>query len=101
MTAAEWIATLALEPHPEGGHYRETYRSADRISKGALPSRYAGNRSFGTSIYFLLRTGEVSALHRIVSDELWYFHEGSPLTLEQIDPEGAHTSTNSSVVVHD
>lgn len=70
MTAAEWIAALALDPHPEGGHYRETYRSADRISKDALPSRYTGNRSFATSIYFLLRAGEVSALHRIVSDEL-------------------------------
>lgn len=66
-----WIETLGLAPHPEGGYFRETYRSA-----------------FSTAIYFLLPGDQVSALHRIKSDELWHFHAGSRLTLFVIHPEG-------------
>lgn len=80
-SAADWIARLGLVPHPEGGHFRETYRAAERMAGPALPPRYGGARAFCTAIYFLLRAGERSALHRIKSDEIWHFYAGGPLTL--------------------
>ena len=83
-----WINELNLLPHPEGGFYRETYRSEEKIPRGALPVRFTGDRPFATSIYFLLRGGEMSALHRIRSDEVWYYHAGSPLEIFVIEPGG-------------
>ena len=71
MTAAEVIATLGLEPHPEGGHYRETFRDP----------RNVGGRSVGTAIYFLLDLGEVSAWHRVDATEIWHWHAGAPLVI--------------------
>jgi predicted cupin superfamily sugar epimerase len=68
---------LDLRPHPEGGWYRETYRSA-RMTK---PEGYAGERPTATAIYFLLHPGEESAWHVVKSDEIWFFHAGGPLTL--------------------
>jgi uncharacterized protein len=79
--AQEWITNLALKPHPEGGFFGEVYRSADSIPAACLPRGFNGPRSISTSIYYLLRSGEKSALHRLRSDETWYFHTGSPLTL--------------------
>ena len=87
-TAAEWIASLRLLPHPEGGFYRETYRAQDVIVGGHLPARFGGARACSTAIYFLLRGGQVSLLHRIKSDEIWHFYAGSPLTLALIRPDG-------------
>ena len=87
-SAAFWIERLALLPHPEGGHYRESYRATERIPGPALPGRYGGARVSSTAIYFLLRAGEVSALHRIRSDELWHFYAGGPLAVSVIDQEG-------------
>ena len=66
-----------LKPHPEGGWYRETFRSATEIN----PDGYAGPRAAATAIYFLLNPGEESAWHVVTSDELWFFHAGGPLTL--------------------
>lgn len=85
-----WIEKLGLVKHPEGGHYREVYRSKEMIHENALPTRYNGKRSFSTSIYFLLRGNEVSHLHRLKSDELWHFYAGSSLTIHVIDPGGKH-----------
>ena len=79
QTANYWIEKLNLKQHPEGGFYSETYRSKETISKDALPDRYTSNHSFGTAIYFLLRSEDVSAFHRLKSDELWFFHLGSPV----------------------
>ncbi|MCX7678910.1 MAG: cupin domain-containing protein [Spirochaetes bacterium] len=76
-----WIKSLNLVPHPEGGHFREIYRSRESIVRSALPSRFKGDRCLGTSIYFLLQKGEISALHRLKSDEIWYYHYGAPLTV--------------------
>jgi predicted cupin superfamily sugar epimerase len=76
-----WIDKLELKKHPEGGFYKETYRSAESILQMGLPPRFSGSRSFSTSIYFLLRSGDISAFHRIKSDELWHFHSGSSLSL--------------------
>jgi len=87
-SANDWITRLGLVPHPEGGHFRETYRAAERIAGTGLPSRYGGARAFSTAIYFLLRSDEVSRLHRIKSDEIWHFYAGGPLTMFLIHPGG-------------
>jgi predicted cupin superfamily sugar epimerase len=88
QTADYWIHHLHLQAHPEGGFYRETYRSTEFISTSALPSRFAGNRSFSTAIYFLLRSEDRSLLHRIQSDELWHFHAGTSLSIYVFDAFG-------------
>ena len=90
--AEYWIDKLSLKPHPEGGHFRETYRCRDTVPGDALPDRYAGSRSISTAIYYLLRGHDVSAFHRIKSDEVWHFHAGSPLTVHVIDDQGNHNT---------
>jgi hypothetical protein len=84
----DWITTLGLIPHPEGGFYRETYRSAEMIEAQHLPARFGGRRVYSTAIYFLLPGDHISALHRIKSDEVWHFYAGSALTLTLIHPDG-------------
>lgn len=86
--AAFWIDKLGLKAHPEGGFYTETYRSTETISKAALPERFASNHCFGTAIYFLLRSEDISAFHRIKSDELWFFHVGSPVAVYFLSEKG-------------
>jgi predicted cupin superfamily sugar epimerase len=80
-TAAEIIARLDLQPHPEGGHYRETFRD---------PRADADGRAFSTAIYFLLARGERSHWHRIDAVEVWHYHAGSALTLRIADDNGQH-----------
>lgn len=83
--ASQLIEALGLEPHPEGGHYRETWRSSGTIPEAALPEGFAGGeRAFSTAILFLLEAGERSVLHRIASDELWFFLDGDPLEVISI-----------------
>jgi len=86
-SAQYWIDHLQLEPHPEGGFYKEMYRSYETISKISLPSRYVGDRNFCTSIYFLLRSEDISAFHIISSDELCYFHAGSPVDVYTMEDQ--------------
>jgi uncharacterized protein len=88
IAAEDLIKRFNLQKHPEGGYFSESYRSAETISKEALPSRYIGNRSLSTAIYFLLPLGTVSRLHKIASDEIWHFYLGGPLELLQVSPEG-------------
>lgn len=83
-----WINKLQLIKHPEGGYYREVYRSAEFVHKKNLPDRYSSFRSFSTSIYFLLESNEFSAFHRLKSDEIWHFYEGSAITIVILFPEG-------------
>lgn len=78
----EWARALDLAPHPEGGWYRETWRSEITIPAENLPDGYAGPRSAGTAILFLLMPGTQSAWHTVHSAEMWFFHRGSPLRLE-------------------
>lgn len=85
---AELIRLYKLEPHPEGGYFRESYRSDTTIPADALGSAFGGARNCSTAIYFLLPEGSKSALHRIKSDEVWHFYLGGPLTLAQILPDG-------------
>ncbi len=88
MQATHWIQTLQLQQHPEGGYFRETYRSAGLIEKTALPEQFTGDRSFSTAIYFLLGKYDFSAFHRIRSDEMWHFYTGAALDIYVIDPQG-------------
>jgi predicted cupin superfamily sugar epimerase len=88
-TAAGWIARLALARHPEGGWYRETYRSAERVEAAALPARFGGARTLGTAIYYLLEAGDRSALHRIKLDEVWHHYAGGAVSLWTLDESGA------------
>ncbi len=87
-TADYWIEKFQLQPHPEGGYFSETYRSTEFITQPCLPSRYTGDRAFATGIYFLVKGGEFSSLHRIQSDEMWHFYTGNSLTVYAIDPQG-------------
>ncbi|MCC6445134.1 MAG: cupin domain-containing protein [Armatimonadetes bacterium] len=89
MDARYWIEKLNLSPHPEGGYFRETYRSAETARQDHLPARYGGARSFSTAIYFLLEGRRTSALHHLKSDEVWHFYAGSPVILSLIAPDGS------------
>ena len=80
-SASELIARLDLKPHPEGGHYRETFRD---------PRVGADGRSVSTAIYFLLARGERSHWHRIDAVEVWHYYAGSALTLRIADDKGQH-----------
>jgi len=79
--AAELIATLELTPHPEGGFYREIFRSSSRVS----PHDDRPVRSALTTIYFLLTDDIVNRWHRVRSDEIWHLYEGGPLELVDLD----------------
>ena len=83
-----WIQHLGLQPHPEGGWFREMYRAEESIPATVLPARYEATRTFGTAIYYLLDDRGFSAFHRILSDEIWHFYVGDALTLYIIDPSG-------------
>ena len=87
-TADYWIQKLELINHPEGGYFKEVYRSEENINKNALPARYSDKRCFGTSIYFLLKGAEFSSFHKISSDETWHFYQGTTLELIVINPAG-------------
>jgi len=84
------VLMLGLEPHPEGGYYRELYRSDEQIPAAGLPGRYEGPRACSTGIYYLLRTGDRSRLHRVRSDELWHYYDGDPVTLHVLHEDGSH-----------
>jgi predicted cupin superfamily sugar epimerase len=92
MTARHYIEHLQLLPHPEGGFYKETYRSSASIAAACLPG-IGGNRSFSTAIYFLLQEGDFSAFHRIKSDECWHFYEGGTLLIHVLEQNGKYTCT--------
>ena len=89
-SAGDWIKALVLQRHPEGGYYRETYRSDEEVTAEALPGRFPGPRALSTAITFLLSGGEFSALHRIKSDEVWHHYAGSALMVHVIDPDGSY-----------
>lgn len=88
QTAEYWIQNLNLQPHTEGGFYREVYRSSIEVEHKNLPVGFNGPRRLATSILYLLRSGDVSRFHRLRSDELWYFHSGNAIKIIMIDQEG-------------
>lgn len=79
----ELVENLGLHPHPEGGFYKEVYRSETMLD--------GMNRNLLTSIYFLISAGNFSRFHRIKSDECWYFHEGDALRIHSISKDGSHS----------
>jgi len=81
LSAAEVIRLLGLKPHPEGGHYRETFRD----------ERTDGGRAVSTAIYFLLAAGELSRWHRVDAAEVWHWHAGAPLELAIAAPDAPPT----------
>ena len=98
MTKASYYKEhLQLLPHPEGGHYAEVYRSALEIEMNG----FAGKRNLCTSIFFLLEAHETSALHRIKSDELWYYHDGDVLEIIEMDESGNEVITRLGKLLHE
>jgi len=91
QTAEYWINKLGLEPHPEGGYFRQTYRSGVVIGCEALPAGFGGSRPVSTAIYFLLEGENFSAFHRLRSDELWHFYAGATVEVHVIDESGDHS----------
>jgi len=90
MTAESIIQHLHLQPHPEGGFYKEVYRSSDMIDATCPAPVFDGSRPYATAIYYLLQEGDFSAFHRIKSDEIWHFYAGGRLLLHLLDKEGIH-----------
>ena len=88
MEATRLIEQYNLLPHPEGGWFKETYRSAETVPGNGLPERFSGERHFSTAIYFLLERGNFSAFHRIKSDECWHFYAGGTLELFVLQENG-------------
>src|SRR5690349_12602899 len=83
--ATSLIEMLGMRPHPEGGFYRELYRSSSRVQ----PADARPPRAALTTIYFLLTEGAHSRWHRVASDEVWHLYEGGPLELIQAQPDGS------------
>ncbi len=84
-TAEDYIRELALELHVEGGYFRELL-----LARQTVPHGEEAARPLYSSILFLLREGEVSHLHRLTVDEIWYFHDGAPLSIHVLSPGGEH-----------
>ncbi len=87
-TANYWIEKLELLPHPEGGYYKEVYRSTEEVVAELLPLQRTGVRSINTAIYYLLEKENFSAFHRIKSDEIWHFYDGEPIVIYVLDKNG-------------
>jgi uncharacterized protein len=87
-TARYWIDKLELTAHVEGGAFREIYRAELVLPQTALTAEHKGNRNTMTSIYFLLEYGDFSAFHRIASDEVWHFYDGTTLCVYEITRAG-------------
>ena len=88
LSAKKIIEILNLKPHPEGGYFKENYRSKGVIKNNSLNFEANGERNYSTSIYFLLNENDFSAFHKIRQDEIWHFYAGSTLLLHTINPNG-------------
>jgi len=88
QTAESIIRLLDLKPHPEGGFYKEIYRSDEILQKESLPYRYSGARCFSTGIYYMLRPGDISMMHRVKSDETFHFYMGDTAEMLKLYPDG-------------
>jgi hypothetical protein len=84
------VQKLDMNPHPEGGFYKETYRSKGIIPQHVLGEAYNGERNYCTAIYFLLTSDNFSAFHKINQDEIWHYYEGASLFVHVIDLEGEY-----------
>ncbi len=89
--AKYWIEKLRLEPHPEGGYFRQTYKADLVLARESLPEGFSGARAASTAIYFLLEGDDFSAFHRLRSDEVWHFYVGDALVVHVIDEHGRYS----------
>ena len=89
--AEHWVRVLGLAAHPEGGWFREVFRSPERVAREALPPRFTGARALATSILYLLGAGEHSRFHRLLADEMWSHHAGGAVHLHLLERGGART----------
>jgi hypothetical protein len=85
------IDKLKLSAHPEGGYFKEVYRSSDIIEKEFLPPRYKSPHCVSTSIYYMLVENQISHFHKLLSDEIWHFYTGSPILIHCISTDGDYT----------
>ena len=87
MTAEYVIEQLNMQPLPvEGGYYTVTHLAEEQLDYSALPSRYPGARPYYSAIYYLVTADQFSALHKLPTDEIYYFHFGDPLEILLLDP---------------
>ena len=90
LTVGQIKSLLDLQPHPvEGGCFRETYRSSERLPGESLPAGCGGPRSLATAIYYLLTPETFSAMHRLPSDEVFHHYVGDPVEMLQLRPDGS------------
>lgn len=94
MDPIELIKIFQLQFHPEGGYYKETYRSKGIIEKDNQEGQFPSGRNYSTAIYFLIEAPVFSTFHKIKSDELWHFYAGDALEVIEIDTEGNLITTH-------
>ncbi|GAA0761539.1 cupin domain-containing protein [Psychroflexus lacisalsi] len=94
LTKEQLIKKLELEKHPEGGFFKETYRSKISISGSSLPLEFDSDRNVSTCIYFMLASDEFSAFHKVNQDEAWHFYLGDSILLHMISPEGEYSQVS-------
>lgn len=85
---AYYLDRLDLQAHPEGGYFKESFRSDEILRQADLPERFEGDRNLATAIYFLLTHGNFSAFHRIHSDETWHFYQGGTIRIHVLHDAG-------------
>ena len=100
LSAEKIIKKLGLIAHPEGGYYRENYRSNGQISPSSLWKGASGSRNYSTGIYFLLKQDQFSAFHKIKQDEMWHHYMGGTLLLHIIDNKGKYTKVKIGKNIH-
>ncbi len=88
LKAEEVISYLGLAPHPEGGYFKETYQSDDKIPADGLPSRYGAERHISTAIYYMITRDNFSAIHRVLSDEVYHYYLGDSVMMLLLYPDG-------------
>lgn len=92
LTPATIIERLDLQPHPEGGYYREAFRAPTTVDHPGIPAGENRQRCGGSLIYYLLEAEDFSAFHRVRwTEEIWHFYAGAPVELHMIDADGRHS----------
>ena len=89
-TADYFISKLDLMGHIEGGYFKEIYKNSFYTSDVGYPFNFEGDRTLSTTIYFLLKSGQVSKFHKLKFDEIWFYHYGCPMIIHMIDDTGEY-----------
>lgn len=99
--ADDYIAQLGMTAHTEGGYFKELYKNNYSISVKELAPGCERERSLSSTIYYLLKSGQVSRFHRLLSDEVWFYHAGSPLRIYMIDSQGVLTTVKLGLAINE